>query len=564
LNAFSTHASPTAAVEDAYARIDALDDNPVFIHVVPRPAAMARARELEASSKDLPLKGVTFAVKDNIDVAGIPTTAACPAFSYSPQRSAFVVQKLLDAGAILVGKTNLDQFATGLAGTRSPYGACRNAFDPRYISGGSSSGSAVAVAKGIASFSLGTDTAGSGRVPAAFNALVGLKPTRGRLSTAGVVPACRSLDCVSIFSSTVAQALEVLAVVEGFDPTDGFSRPVKEISPKDRTIAVPRKLEFFGDCSYAKLFHAAVGRMEKLGALIAEIDSAPFLEVQALLYDGPWLAERAAALEDFVAKRSHELHPVTRKVIQGGARYSAVDAFRGQYKLAALRRSCEAAMNGAQILMVPGTPTIYTVAQLEADPIELNSRLGLYTNFANLLDMAAITVPAGARPDGIPFGVTLLGPAFTDRALAALAARFSGEEITPEKTNAIRVAVVGAHLAGMPLNHQLTSRGARLVRAARTAPAYRLYALSDQKPVKPGLVRVGNGDGSRVDVEVWELDAAGFGAFVAEIPPPLGIGTLQLEDGEQVKGFVCEGYAVAGREDISRFGGWRKYLQEIQ
>jgi allophanate hydrolase len=553
--------SPSEAIERAYAGIDALGDNPVFIHVVPRSAAMARARELEGSSKKLPLRGVPFAVKDNIDVAGMPTTAACPAFAYEAKKTAHVVQKLLDAGAILVGKTNLDQFATGLVGTRSPYGAPRNAFNPRYISGGSSSGSAVAVAKGIAAFALGTDTAGSGRVPAAFNGLVGMKPTRGRLSTSGVVPACRSLDCVSIFAGGVGGALEVLGIAQGLDADDPFSRATEDKGTGENRIAVPRKLEFFGDAAYAALFQAAVARMEKLGAQVVEIDFEPFLEVQALLYDGPWLAERLASIEKFFNEKPAAFHPVTRQVIEGGTRYSAADAFRGQYRLAELRRKCSAAMREADVLMVPGAPTIYTIEQVQASPIELNARLGLYTNFANLLDMAAITVPAGKRGDGIPFGITLLGPAFSDRALAALASRFNNEKPAEAKSHLIRVAVVGAHLSGMPLNHQLTSRGARLVRATQTAAVYRLFSLNEQKPPKPGLVRVDNGHGTSVEVEVWEIDAAGFGAFVAEIPPPLGIGTLQLDDGELVKGFVCEGYATAGREDISRFGGWRRYLE---
>jgi allophanate hydrolase len=326
-------------------------------------------------------------------------------------------------------------------------------------------------------------------------------------------------------------------------------------------IAVPRELEFYGDAGYAALFEAAVARMERLGARPVEIDFAPFLEAGALLYEGPWLAERVAALEEFLDQSSEMLHPVTREVIEQGRRYSALDAFRGQYRLAALRRACEAALRGADVLMVPGAPTVYTVEEVEADPIELNTRLGRYSNFANLLDMAAITVPAGRRSDGIPFGITLLGPAFTDRALAALAARFNDEGFVSSTSNLVKIAVVGAHLSGMPLNRQLTERGARLVRAARTAPAYRLYALSDQQPQKPGLVRVSNGGGVRVELEIWEMTPRQFGDFVAEIPPPLAIGTLEIEDGELVKGFVCESYAVEGRADISVLGGWRRYVE---
>lgn len=533
-------------------------DNPVFIHREPPAAVQARRRE--AAARGGPLAGLAFAVKDNIDVAGMPTTAACPAFAYAPPRDAFVVRKLLDAGAVVVGKTNLDQFATGLVGTRSPYGACRNAFDPRYISGGSSSGSALAVATGEADFALGTDTAGSGRVPAAFNGLLGLKPTRGRLSTSGVVPACRSLDCVSIFSRDVATALRVLDVAQGFDAEDPYSRPPRDLPLDDRRVAVPAAPEFFGDRGYAALFEAAKARVESLGARVVEIDFEPFVEVQALLYEGPWLAERVAALQDFIGEQPEALHPVTRAVLSAGTAYSAVDAFRGQYRLAELARKCAEAMKGASVLMVPGAPTIYTLEQVHADPVALNARLGLYTNFANLLDLAGITVPAGVRADGLPFGVTFLGPAWTDRALAKLAARFTNEDIQVKGGEGVRVAVVGAHLAGMPLNHQLTSRGARLVRTAKTIAAYRLFALQDSSPQKPGLVRVSNGHGAPIEVEVWELDAAGFGSFVAEIPPPLGIGTLALEDGEEVKGFLCEAYAVEGRRDISEFGGWRSYI----
>jgi allophanate hydrolase len=565
MQAFEGIGPAPRAVEYAYERMAALHENPAFIHVVPRAQALARAHEVARCEAALPLAGVPFAVKDNINVGGLPTTAACPAFAYQAEHTAFVVRRLLDAGAILVGKTNLDQFATGLVGTRSPYGACRNVFDARYISGGSSSGSAVAVAAGVVPFALGTDTAGSGRVPAALNGLVGLKPTRGRLSTAGVVPACRSLDCVSILARTVAQALAVFDVSAGFDPADPFSRQPRDLPLDCARIAVPRDPEFFGDAGYERLFVAAIGRMQALGARIEDIDFEPFLEVQALLYDGPWLAERVAAIGEFMAAQPHALHPVTRSVIGAGTKYSAVDAFRAQYRLEALRRRCQEALEGAQVLMVPGAPSVYTVAQVEAHPLELNARLGLYTNFANLLDLAGITIPAGRREDGMPFGVTLLGPAFTDRALAALAARFLGEAIEGKEAiqgpASVRLAVVGAHLSGMPLNHELAACGARLVRTARTAPSYRLYALAGQKPAKPGLLRTATGCGAAIEVEVWELGTQAFGSFVAGIAAPLGIGTLELEDGEQVKGFLCEAYAIDGREDITAFGGWRRYLQ---
>ena len=568
--AYSGGLKPASLVDECLARMDACEGNPIWIHRTPRESLLARAATLEnisvADRAGLALFGVPFAVKDNIDVEGLPTTAGCPAYSYVPAKTATVVTKLLDAGAILLGKTNLDQFATGLVGTRSPYGAPRNAFDERYISGGSSSGSAVAVAKGLATFSLGTDTAGSGRVPAAFNNLVGLKPTRGLVSTAGVVPACRSLDCVSVFTRTCAEALEILTVLEGYDAADPYSRaaPAPGGVAEQIRIAVPRaeQREFFGDAEYAQLFEAAIKRAESLGATIVEVDMTPFLAAQQLLYDGPWVAERLATLEPFLVSNAGDFHPVTRKVTESGHRFSAADAFRGAHRLAELKRETEATWALADVMLVPGAPTIYTRAEVEADPVELNSRLGLYTNFVNLLDLAAITVPAGFRPDGLPFGVTLIGPAFSDHALAALGARFHGERpLSPPPTATVNVAVVGAHLSGMPLNHQLTDRGARLVRAARTAADYRLYALDESTPPKPALVRSKDGHGSCIEVEVWEMPVQHFGSFVAEIPPPLGIGTVSLEDGEPVKGFLCEHYAIAGQPEITSLGGWRNYLQ---
>ena len=515
-------------VHEAYERIAAHADNPVFIHLVPKEQVLAQVAAARG-----PLAGRLVAVKDNIDVAGLPTTAACPAFAYTAQTHSHAVKRLIDAGAVVIGKTNLDQFATGLVGTRSPYGACRNAFNPEYISGGSSSGSAIAVALGMADFALGTDTAGSGRVPAAFNNLVGLKPTRGLVPTEGVVPACRSLDCVSVFAKTAREAFDVFELM---------STPFEDVDPAPGFV-VPKQLEFHGDREYERLFRAALDRLGNA----TEIDFAPFLEVQALLY-GPWVAERYA--EGFPLEA---MLPVTRQIIEAGKRYSAADVFQAQHRLEQLRARC--AFDG--VLVVPGAPTIYRVAEVEANPIELNSRLGRYTNFVNLLGLAAITVPAGFRNDGLPFGITLIGPAHADRALAALGARFLGE---PEiALGGTRLAVVGAHLSGMPLNHQLTENGARLVRATRTAPAYRLFALEG----KPGLVRVAEG-GASIELEVWEMPAPSFGAFVAQIPSPLGIGTLELEDGARVQGFLCEHYAVSGRPDITALGGWRAYCASLR
>lgn len=541
-------------IEEVYRRIDAHASNPIFIHLAPKAQLLERARQIEALPPG-PLWGRIVAVKDNIDIAGMPTTAACPAFSYVPSASAHAVQKLLDAGALVIGKTNLDQFATGLVGTRSPYGACRNAFDPAYISGGSSSGSAVAVALGMAELALGTDTAGSGRVPAAFNGLVGLKPTRGLVSTAGVVPACRSLDCVSVFARTCAAALEALQAIEGPDPHDPWSRQGDPaIFPAERfRFAVPDPLEFHGDAAYEALFAKALARLEALGGTRVTVDFAPFLEAQQLLY-GPWVAERTAALE----KHLGDMIPVTRGIVESGRRHSAADVFRAQHRLAELRVRCDQLLEGCDLMVVPGAPTIYRLSEVERDPVELNSRLGRYTNFVNLLDMAALTVPAGARPDGLPFGITFIGRAFTDRSLARLGARFTGEGPIVAATQSVRIAVVGAHLSGMPLNTQLTERGAALVGATRTAAAYKLYSLGE----KPGMVRAPGG--AKIEVEVWEMPLRHFGSFVALIPAPLGIGTVELEDGSSVKGFLCEVSALDGRPEITAHGGWRRYLSARQ
>ncbi|MGH8701409.1 MAG: allophanate hydrolase, partial [Burkholderiales bacterium] len=569
--------TPSVLVRDVFRAIaqTRADSNPIWIHLPPEDAVAAQARQLEArraAGEELPLYGIPFAVKDNIDVASLPTTAACPAYAYIPRHTAHAVRMLEQAGALLIGKTNLDQFATGLVGTRSPYGACFNPFDRRYIAGGSSSGSALAVATGLASFAFGTDTAGSGRIPAAFTNIVGLKPTRGLISTSGIVPACRSLDCVSVFALSCADALAVLATAGDYDPADPYSRRPEEpegFSAERFRFVLPHRgqLEFFGDRAYATLFEAAVARLQALGGTPAEADFTPFLAAQQLLYDGPWIAERAAELGGFIASHPEAVHPVTRAVIESGRGYSAIDAFKAQYRLAGLKRATEAVWQAGDVLVVPGAPTIYTIAQVEADPITLNSRLGLYTNFVNLLDLAAITVPAGFRPDGLPFGVTLIGPAFSDRPLAALGARLHAAscetagacgarvpQAAPAQavSSTVQLAVVGAHLSGMPLNHQLTERGARLLRTTRTAPLYRLYALTDNTPPKPGLVHVERaGHGTSIEVELWEMPLRLFGPFVAAIPSPLGIGTIELESGEPVKGFLCEPYAVEGLPDIT-------------
>lgn len=534
---------------------------PVWISVVPR--------EARSTTVDGPLAGMTFAIKDNIDLAGLPTTAGCPAFAYQPKRSATVVEKLMHAGAIPIGKTNLDQFATGLVGTRSPYGACSCVFDERYISGGSSAGSAVAVARGEVDFSLGTDTAGSGRVPAAFNNIVGLKPTRGLLSTAGVVPACRSLDCVSIFAKDCAVARKVFQAARGFDAADPFSR-VAEVGQDAAPwlggrlrfgVPAPQDLEFFGDQEAEGLFRKAIAEVEKIGGEKVEIDYSIFRAAAASLYSGPWVAERLAAIRGFMDAHADEVNPVVREIISGARRYSAVDAFEAEYKLRELRRRSEAEWRKMDMMLLPTTGTIYTHEAVASEPIKLNTNLGYYTNFVNLLDLAAVAIPAGFRSSGLPFGISFIGPAFSDDALLSLADFYHRGTALPAPPGCVPVAVVGAHLSGQPLNWQLTDRGARLTRTCRTAPGYRLYALQGTVPPKPGLVRDDRYEGVGIEVEVWSVPEDRFGGFVAAVPPPLGIGTATLDSGDAVKCFICEGYAIERATEITSFGGWRNYLR---
>jgi allophanate hydrolase len=569
--------TPKEVIADVYERIAAAGETPVWITLTPRETALAKA---DAAPKGA-LYGIPFAVKDNIDVAGLPTTCACPAFAYTPERSAAVVERLEAAGAIVVGKTNLDQFATGLVGTRSPYGIPSSVFNPDYISGGSSSGSAVAVARGWVSFALGTDTAGSGRVPAVFNNIVGLKPTKGLLSARGVVPACRTQDTVSIFALTVPDAAHVMATASAFDAEDAYARApphsfAVEQPPPGLRVGVPAGvLEFFGDGEAERLYRASIERLAQGGASIVGIDFTPFREAARLLYQGPWIAERLAAIRAFAAGRPDALHPVVGGIIRGAERLSAVDAFEGFYRLAELTRAAEAEWAKMDAMLLPTAGTTYRIRDVLADPIALNSNLGVYTNFVNLMDLAALAIPAGFRSDGLPFGVTLIGRAFEDGRLAAIGdtmhrglsdaklgatghALSATAAISAGPARTVDVAVVGAHLTGQPLNTQLTERKARLLRTTRTAPGYSFYALADALPPKPGLVFDGKGAGN-IEVEIWRMPMDAFGSFVALIPPPLGIGTLRLADGTSIKGFVCEAHAVANATDITSFGGWRAW-----
>ncbi|EMN8761511.1 TPA: allophanate hydrolase [Serratia marcescens] len=576
----------SATIEALVADLDS-DDN-AWLYLA-TPAQRERqyrqlAQRLEAVAGDLsrlPLFGVPFAIKDNIDVGGWPTSAACPAFTYQAAADATVVSNLRAAGAIALGKTNLDQFATGLVGTRSPYGAVVNSFDSRYVSGGSSSGSASVVARGLVPFALGTDTAGSGRVPAGFNNIVGLKPTKGRLSNRGVVPACRLNDTVSVFALTVADAAQVAELASGFDPADPYSRPDPHTAPADipaaPRFAVPAQMEFFGDVQAERAFHRALAQLQAGGATLEPLDFAPFRTLAEQLYYGPWVAERTVAIEQVLEANPQAIDPVVRGIVGNGLGYSACDAYKAEYLRAELARQIAQRLAPFDALVVPTAPTIRTLAEMAQEPVLFNSQFGTYTNFTNLADLSALALPGPLREDGLPAGITLIAPAWHDRALAAFGLRWqrqsalplgaTGRALPPQPTPApsaghVRLAVVGAHLSGMPLNVQLTQRDAVRVEQTVTAPCYRLYALADTEPPKPGLARAAQG--AAIRLELWDIPLARFGEFVAEIPAPLGIGTLLLADGRRVKGFICEAWALEGATDITEFGGWRDYLAGVK
>ncbi|MBB3861523.1 allophanate hydrolase [Novosphingobium hassiacum] len=564
--------SAVAVAKDTLARLAVYDavQPQVWISRAEPATLLAAAAAIDArvaAGEVLPLAGVPFAVKDNIDVAGFETTAACPAFAYRPDASSTTVERLLAAGALCVGKTNLDQFATGLNGTRSPYGAPRNAHNLAYVSGGSSSGSSVAVAAGLVAFALGTDTAGSGRVPAAFQHLIGFKPSKGRWSNRGLLPACRTLDCISVFTDDTADARLIDGVVAGFDPADAYSKPLADAPIVRKTIGVPRRDQrvFFGDAEAEYLYDRA---LEKLAGLadIVEIDYAPLQEAAQLLYSGPWVAERTAALGSLLTDGPDAIDPTVREVVLPGLEIGAVDLFNGIYRLAELKRHADQLWESIDLMAFPTTGATYRVAELQAAPIALNSALGFYTNFVNLLDMAAVAIPAGTRANATGFGITLIGPADSDMALLDAADAYLAVADLPSpppldlegKMQTVKLAVVGAHLKDMPLHWQLTSRNATFVGAFETAPNYRLYAMADSVPPKPALVH--SADGAAIALEVYEMGVAEFGSFVVEVPAPLAIGTVTLADGSSVKGFVAEPRALTGAEDITSLGGWRAYV----
>ncbi len=580
--AAAVNARETTAVaqaEAALARIAAYDaiQPQIWISRAAPEQVLAAARAVDAriaAGEKLPLAGVPYAAKDNIDVAGFETTAACPAFAYTPETSSTVADRLAAAGAICVGKTNLDQFATGLVGVRSPYGIPRNAFNRAYVSGGSSSGSAIAVAAGLVPIALGTDTAGSGRVPAAFNHLIGFKPSKGRWPTRGVVPACRSVDCVTVFAHDTADAALVDSVLAGFDPADAWSKPLSDRTLAPRRIGVPMRhqRQWFGDAESEYLYDRALDHLATL-AEIVEIDIAPLQEAAQLLYGGPWVAERTAAMAQILTENPDAVDPTVRAVVEAGWDKTAVEAFNGVYRLAELKRHADLMWGELDALVFPTTGTTYRVRELAAAPIALNSNLGAYTNFVNLLDMAALAIPAGTRHNATGFGITLIGPADTDRALLTLADAYLAQaNLAPPppldlakdpetRMQTVKLAVVGAHLKDMPLHWQLTSRDATFVEATHTAPTYKLFAMADSVPPKPALIHSAEG-GAAIAVEVYELGVAEFGSFTVEVPAPLAIGTVTLADGTSVKGFVAEPRAITGAEDITHLGGWRAYIAQ--
>lgn len=580
--------TPTELMAQIRQRAKQYADRNIWIHLLNEQEQQSYLEALGSKPiDDCPLWGIPFAIKDNIDLAGIPTTAACEAFAYTPESSAFVVQQLIDAGAVPVGKTNLDQFATGLNGTRSPWGACKNSFNPDYISGGSSSGSAVSVGLGLASFSLGTDTAGSGRVPACFNNLVGVKPSIGLLSATGLVPACRSLDCISIFACNADDANTVLASAEGFDEQDGFSRAnpfdnqSRQYGYRSGQLKVgvipAEQLKFFGDSAYEKAYQQTLEKLKATGFDLVEIDYQPFDEAAQLLYQGPWVTERYIATQPLIDERPEAIFPVVREIVAPGATPLASELFKAEYRLKELKLRCVAQMENVDCLLTPTAGRHFTIEEMLAEPILYNSQLGYYTNFMNLLDMSAVSVPTAFTDEGMPFGVTLVGKAFSDRALLSIVNRIQQSipltvaalsveqpplsKVSVSDNRTIDVLVCGAHLDGLPLNWQLKERGAVLKEKTTTAACYRMYALAGGPPYRPGLIMDAD-EGQAIDVEVWSLPSSEFGSFVAGIPAPLGIGKVKLISGETVSGFICESSGLEGADEITHLGGWRAYCAQ--
>lgn len=576
--------TPRTVIDALRDRARALnEDYRAFIHILDATKAEPFLRRLESGRiEDFPLYGIPFVLKDNIDLAGIPTTAGCPAFAYTPTESATVVERLVALGAIPVAKANLDQFATGLNGTRSPYGICRNSVSKKHPSGGSSSGSAVSVALGLASFALGTDTAGSGRIPAAYNNLVGLKASCGLISTHGVVPACRSLDCTTLLTATAGEASRLLTLVAQYDPADDYSRRNPQWNganafgtvPQGFRFGVPNAPDFAGCTESPVLFAQATKRLEAMGGVAVPVDLSPFLEAARLLYEGPWVAERYLVVQALIERDPGAILPVIRDVLAKAPGYAATDVFSALYRLRALKARCDAVLGDLAFLLTPSMPRPVTLAELEAEPVAANSLLGVYTNFVNLLDYAALAVPSAFMVDGLPWGVTLVGRAFTDQYLLSVADAFQrtsalplvcARSLPPAPPSRVvtgdraRIVVCGAHLDGLALNWQLRDRGATLVEATETAPCYKIHVLAGGPPMRPGMERCAEG-GRAIAVEVWEMPQAELGSFLTQIPEPLGLGKIELADGRLETGFICEGGALAVAEDITATGGWRAWL----
>lgn len=555
--------TPRSLIESIGERESTTNNPNIWIHRLSDAELEPYLKQLESTNpSELPLYGVPFAIKDNIDLEGVPTTAACEGYTYTPSRSAKVVEKLITAGAIPIGKANLDQFATGLVGVRTPFGTPVNPCAREHIPGGSSSGSAVAVAEGLVSFSLGTDTAGSGRIPAAFNRLWGVKPSRGLLSTSGVVPACRTLDCVSIFANTAEDAESVLSVCEGFDPLDCYSQRSQAVQlPKGNKLGIPSpdQLMFFGDVGYQDAWLATLDALRAKGWEIQAIDFSPFLDAARLLYDGPWVAERYAVLEDFFMSRPTTVHPVTKKIIEGGSRFCAKDTFRAQYTLAALKRRSEQVLDQVTALVTPTAGGFPTLEEIEKDPIGLNSKLGYYTNFMNLLDLCALATPGEDAGNGLPFGITWMAPRYNDKALLELAS--SGPQLSSlnHSEETLPIVLFGAHMSGLSLNHQVTELGATLCKTIKTAPIYRMVCLPSPQPERPGVYQVAD-NGESLTAELWHISKSRLGEFLERIHQPLGLGEIVLSDGEKAHGFLCEAVVAQQAEDISSYGGWRGYI----
>jgi len=573
--------TPAQVIDYILLRCDEFKDHNIWIHLLSRQQIQPYLDRLNGhSAETLPLFGIPFAIKDNIDLSGIPTTAACPEFSYTPGQSAFVVEQLINAGAIPVGKTNMDQFATGLTGTRSPYGSVKNSINPDYISGGSSSGSAVATATGLVTFALGTDTAGSGRVPAMFNNLVGVKPSCGVVSARGVVPACRSIDCVSLFALNPDDADRIYTVMSIHDDQDSFTRlSDSDTSPSTirfRFGVIDPSLLQTSDHEIIQLMTQMTERLVALGGTPVSIDFTPFLQAANLLYEGPWIAERYAAIENLILHKPKVIYPVTRSIIEKAIQFSAVQTFQAIYKLRELKHATDAILSTVDFVLTPTASTVYSIKDVDNDPIRLNSLLGYYTNYVNLLDYAAIAIPAGNFSNGLPFGVSLVANRFTDRYLINMSRRILAESglrmattgfywladnlpLLEPARDRIKLLVCGAHMTGMALNQQLQSLDAEFLEATTTAPTYRLYALAGGPPFRPGLVR-DEDSGNRIAVEVWSIDVNQLGKFLAGIPAPLGLGKVELADGSLVIGFICEPYAIDSATDITAYGGWKNYL----